>query len=166
MTAFTPNVDLTAIKRLFGAVEQPGGFVVSDIISPVIEIQDLALMQRREVIRFFSNLSVVSGVVGTTVPDGEFWLVHLVTTQTDILDADQALLLQLMLIFAGSGATFRYDQPVSVAALEAGGVGRVFAPPMILPPQTLFGVVANGITPGASGSIALALTIQLTRVTQ
>ena len=167
MGAFTPNVDLTSIKRLFGAVEQPGGFIVSDLISPVIEIQNLALMQRREHINAFSSFGAVGAVIGEFVPEGEFWLVHSIVTDTDVLDADQALQYSLLLIPPTSSSShFRYDQPVSINPSSEGGLGRIFEPPLILGPRMLIGMVANEITPGVAGVIAMGQSVTFTRITQ
>ena len=166
MAQFTPNVDLTVIKRLFGAVQQPGGFIVSDVISPVIEVQDIALFARREFVTFFSTLFSLNAPTTTVVPQGEFWLVHFITMDTDILDGDQAIAFQLVILPAGQATRdFRIGPPSSVAANEAGGIGQAFTPPLILPAGTTFGVVANQITVGAGGSIAVGVNSQITRIT-
>lgn len=166
MTAFIPNVDLTVIKRLFGAVEQPGGFIVNDVISPVIEIQDLALMQRRESLTVFGNLTTTGTQVTVQVNDDQIWLVHLIGTETDGLDADQSVTMQLMINLPGalSFTRFRFEEPVSVTSLFEGGVGKIFPKPLILPSGSVVGVTANEVAAGASGIIATALNLQITRI--
>ena len=165
MAQFTPNVDLTVIKRLFGAVQQPGGFIVSNVISPVIEVQDIALFARREFIVFFSTLFSLNAPTTTQIPDGEFWQLHYITMDTDILDGDQAITFQLVILPAGQATRdFRMGPPSSVAANEAGGIGQAFSPPLILPSGTTFGVVANQVTVGAGGSIAVGVSSQITRI--
>jgi len=164
MTAFTPNVDLTVIKRLFGAVEQPGGFVVSDVISPVIEIQELSLMQRREVISASSNFSSVNGTVSIPVPPGENWLTHYFASATSVLNADQSITIQMMVSMPGIVPGFRFDRPVDVPADSVAGVGRVFEKPLILPAGSTIGVRAGAIVVGAAGSIGFSVAVQFTRI--
>lgn len=166
MAAFTPNVDLTVIKRLFGAVQQPGGFVVGDIIAPVIEIQTMALMQRREFLEVFSNFSVVNSAVTTQVTPGEFWQVHLFMSRTDVLDADQSITMSLVISFPGGVNNMRLGLPITVNASSAGGVGNIFPDPLILPAGATIGTISNEIVVGAGGSIANGIGLVFTRIPQ
>jgi len=164
MTAFIPNVDLTVLKKFFGATEQPGVFLVSDIITPILEIQDIALFQSRE-IRQASAVKVnVGDSVQLTVAAGEFWLVHYVGINTDTLDADQAITLQLFVSPPGFTPFARLLVPVVTGNSQQGGIGAAFGRPLIVQAGTAFGAAINAITVGAAGSISMNIVANISRV--
>ena len=164
MGAFIPNVDLTVIKKFFGGVEGPGSFVVSDTVSPILEIQDIALFQRREILKRTLTVNAVNGFVDRTVEAGEFWLIHYVSVTTDVLDADQTINIQLFSQEPGVGNLGRLLVPSSIGNSEAGGIGAAFGRPLILRSGARFGAAVNAITVGAAGSITLVLGTSITRV--
>jgi len=165
MGAFIPNVDLTVIKKFFGGVEGPGAFVVSDTISPILEIQDIALFQRRDVVEALNfAVSSVASVISLTVDAGQFWLIHYLATNTDILDADQAISIQLFVREPSVNPLGRLLVPTAVGNSEQGGIGAAFGRPLILRSGTQFGAVVNGITVGAAGSIRLDMAANISRV--
>ena len=164
MGAFIPNVDLTVLKKFFGGVEGPGSFVVGDTISPILEIQDIALFQRRDLLTDALNLSAVNSPVQFTVDAGQFWLVHYLSFTTDTLDADQTISVQLFVREPGVAALGRLLVPVAIGNSEVGGVGAAFGRPLILRSGTVFGGVINGITVGAAGAIAMSLIANISRV--
>lgn len=170
---FIPNVNLTSIKRLFGAVEQPGSFLVADQIVPTYDVGNVGLSERREWTFGSNNVSSPNGFVSKQVPAGEFWIVHMFQGATDTLDSDQAIKLQLAIRGRGAVGTLpspvtRIGQPVeatgSAAPSELTGVGQTFQPPLILDTGTDFGVVVNRLTVGAAGAISVSLAVQITRI--
>ena len=164
MGAFIPNVDLTVIKKFFGGVEGPGAFVVGDTISPILEIQDIALFQRRDLVETTVNVSAIGGVIGQVVDPGEFWLVHYVGIITDVLDADQTITMQLFVEEPAARARIRLLVPTSIGNSEQGGIGAAFGRPLILRSGTRFGAAANAITIGAAGNVAVELAANISRV--
>ena len=165
MTAFIPNVDLTGLKKFFGAPEQPGPFFVSDTISPILEIQDIALFQRRETLTLVNgSFGSVGQVHSFTVDAGQFWLVHYIAMTTDVLDADQSVTVQLFVIPTGVGSSLRLLVPVSIGNSGAGGIGAAFGRPLILPSGATFGVAINAIDPGAATAIRFDTSTNIHRV--
>ena len=164
MAAFIPNVDLTVIKKFLGGVEGPGSFVVSDTISPILEIQDIALFQRREIVSGGGTASAVNITISQTVPAGQFWLVHYISSATDALDADQSITIQLFVRSVGLSTFSRILVPVTIGNSEAGGIGGAFGRPLILPSGFIFGLAVNAITVGAAGSVRIDFQAHISRV--
>ena len=166
MAAFIPNVDLTVLKKFFGGIEGPGSFVVSDTISPILEIQDIALLARRDVL--FTTVTTFTSVnqsIIRTVDEGEFWLIHYLSVTTDALDADQTITVQLFVQPPIIAPVFgRLLVPSAIGNSEAGGIGAAFGRPLILPSGTVFGAVVNQITVGAAGIVRLDLIANISRV--
>ena len=164
MAAFIPNVDLTVLKKFFGATEQPGAFVVSDTISPILEIQDIALFQSREIVQTTTFKTLVGQSIDLTVDEGEFWLIHYTGMFTDALDADQSINVQLFVSPPGFVGKARLLVPVVIGNSEQGGIGAAFGRPLILPSSAIFGAAINGIVVGAAGSIPLTIVANISRV--
>ena len=163
MGAFIPNIDLTVLKKFFGGVEGPGSFIVGDTISPIIEIQDIALLARREnlsVVNF--PMTAVSIPVQLIVPEGEFWLVHYIAMTTDVLDADQAVTVQLFI--RQTNINGRVLVPTTTGNSEQGGIGAAFGRPLILSSLARFGIIINAITVGAAGNIRADMYANISRV--
>lgn len=166
---FFPQVDLTSVKRLFGSQEDRTQFVVSEFISPTLDIATLGLMHAREFV-FDNQNAAAAGVFGSfVVPDRQFWLIHLVSAASDVLDADQAATFQVAMRAPGGSAILtspitRLGSIESVPASSVGGVGIQFNPGMLLPPNGEFGVVINTATLGAAGAIAFSVQAQITRI--
>jgi len=164
MGSFIPNIDLTVLKKFFGGVEGRGSFIVSDTVSPILEIQDIALFQRRETLLTFDGRSLVGQTTDFTVDPGEFWLIHYLAATTETLDADQAVTLQLEVSPVGIGRLFRILVPVTIGNSEQGGIGAAFGRPLILQSAVQFGVAINAITVGAAGSLRVDLAANISRV--
>jgi len=165
MGAFIPNVDLTVLKKFFGGVEGLGSFVVGDTISPILEIQDIALFQRRETLtKLVATISVVNQAVDFTVDAGEFWLIHFLSVTTDVLDADQTVIVQLFVRPPGTSPFGRLLVPSSIGNNEQGGIGAAFGRPLILPSGARFGAVSNQITGGVAGNVKFDLLANIHRV--
>jgi len=167
MASFIPNVDLTILKKFFGGVEGRGSFLVSDTISPILEIQDIALFQRRDTRQFSGAITTVGAIghVSLTVDAGEFWLIHYLSVVTDILDADQAVTVQLYVRPPGVAFRARLLVPVVIGNSEQGGIGAAFGRPLIIPSGTVFGAASNAITVGGAGAITLEVVANISRVT-
>jgi len=167
--AFFPNVDLTAIKRLFRSVEQPGPFIVTEVISPVIDIQKFIFMLQREWVNTFVVLTAVGQTLTHTIPEGEQWLIHAIASSTDTLDADQTVSLQQFITptnVGGLGDTgTKYGRVVAVGNSEQGGSGQVFENIVIFPSGSVFGVAVNQLTIGVGGDVRLSLTALISRIT-
>ena len=165
--AFIPNLDLTAIKRLFKGIEQPGPFVFGDIISPVTDITAIALLKQRESLAQQANVDTINVPISRVVEQDQSWILHAILSNTDQLDADQAIELQPMIITPGSGLTVsqaRFGDRVAVAASTFGGVGFILPTPFFLTPGQTVGVIANSITVGAAGNIGVGLQLIITRI--
>lgn len=166
---FAPQIDLTSVKRLLGAVEQPGQFVIADSIVPTLDIGVLGLIHARETQFVFDDITAVNFFVSIAVPDKQFWLVHLISSASDLLDADQSIRLQAAVRLPGAAAALansvvRIGRILTINASSSGGVGESMSPPLILPPGADVGVAANEVTVGAAGSVRTSLQLQVTRV--
>lgn len=154
---FFPNISLTPLKKLFRATEQPGAFVVGDVISPVMPLQDIIAVTSTTGVTQGGSVTGIGQGFGATVEEDEAWLVQSFASVTDVLDADQAVTLQGFIFHPGIGIR-NYGDPVVIGASTQGGWGKVFTPPMLLIPGQRLGVVVVDITVGAAGLIGLNAT--------
>lgn len=156
---FTPNVNLSLLKKLLAAQEQPGGFIVSDLILPVLELGLLAGADKLAVGRT-ATFAVTTGQTITVIVGSDYLLVHSLTSVTDILDADQSITLQGFLFGPDPLSTQNFGTPVVVGNSEQGGFGEIFSPPILLTPGTAIGVRVVGFVGGAAGTIAVDVAIR------